>query len=243
MDEENINKDTLKFDIEFMCRCLGLALMRIIEQGKEKQHITELYTSNEKDNQVLNFKFYNSEFNKSINLLKDFFNTNNNEKLGEMNMISILEKFCLEHGDVDNDDIDMMKHIIKNGDEKIVQKDDIQEETFKLRNGLADIENEIKFIGEFFSYGKKKKNYQNLSENTKKILCKDLSYIKEIKIPLIPYEIEYEIEDYNYTILLTVKENNFVYNVKLKQCYKYFKDLGEKDIDQNIIPIYFSFKK
>ena len=180
LDEENINKDTLKFDIEFMCRCLGLALMRIIEQGKEKQHITELYTSNEKDNQVLNFKFYNSDFNKSINLLKDFFNTNNNEKLGEMNMISILEKFCLEHEDIDNDDIDMMKHIIKNGDEKIIQKDDLQEETFKLKNGLADIENEIKFIGEFFSYGKKKKNYQNLSENTKKILCKDLSYIKEI---------------------------------------------------------------
>ena len=179
-DEENINKDTLKFDIEFMCRCLGLALMRIIEQGKEKQHITELYISNEKDNQVLNFKFYNSDFNKSINLLKDFFNTNNNEKLGEMNMISILEKFCLEHNDIDNDDIDMMKHIIKNGDEKIMQKDDLQEETFKLKNGLADIENEIKFIGEFFSYGKKKKNYQDLSENTKKILCKDLSYIKEI---------------------------------------------------------------
>ena len=66
--------------------------------------------------------------------------------------------------------------------------------------------------------------------------------LKEIKIPLIPYEIEYEIEDYNYTILLTVKENNFVYNVKLKQCYKYFKDLGEKDIDQNIIPIYFKLK-
>ena len=180
LDEENINKDTLKFDIEFMCRCLGLALMRIIEQGKEKQHITELYTSNETDNQVLNFKFYNSDFNKSINLLKDFFNTNNNKKLEEMNMISILEKFCLEHGDIDNDDIDMMKHIIKKDDEKIVQKDDLQEETFKLKNGLADIENEIKFIGEFFSYGKKKKNYQNLSENTKKILCKDLSYIKEI---------------------------------------------------------------
>jgi len=180
LDEENINKDTLKFDIEFMCRCLGMALMRIIEQGKEKQHITELYTSNESDNQVLNFKFYNSDFNKSINLLKDFFNANNNEKLGEMNMISILEKFCIEHGDIDNNDIDMMKHIIKNGDEKIIQKDDLQEETFKLKNGLADIENEIKFIGEFFSYGKKKKNYQNLSENTKKILCKDLSYIKEI---------------------------------------------------------------
>ena len=39
----------------------------------------------------------------------------------------------------------------------------------------------MKFIGELFSYQRKKsKNYQNLSENTKKILCKDLRYIKEI---------------------------------------------------------------
>ena len=74
-----------------------------------------------------------------------------------------------------------MKHIKKPGDEKIIQKDDIHEETFKLKTGLADFDNEMKFIGEFFSYGRKKmKNYQNLSENTKKILCKDLSYIKEI---------------------------------------------------------------
>ena len=39
----------------------------------------------------------------------------------------------------------------------------------------------MKFIGELFSYQRKKsKNHQNLIENTKKILWKDLSYIKEI---------------------------------------------------------------
>ena len=178
MDAENINKDTLKFDIEFMCRCLGLALMKHIEQGKEKQHITELYNQE----QTLKFYFYNSGFNKNINLLTDFFKTNtDNNKLGDLNLISILEKYCLENDDIDNDDIDFIKHIKKTGDEKIIQKDDIHEETFKLRNGLADYESEIKFIGDFFSYPRKKsKNYQDVSENTKKILCKDLSYIKEM---------------------------------------------------------------
>ena len=186
MDAENINKDSLKFDIEFMCRCLGLALMKHIEQGKEKQHITELF-SDQNQNQIqnveqnMNFTFFNTDFNNNISLLKDFFKNSNDSKLGDSNMISILEKFYIEIGEPDNDDIDLMKHIKKTGDEKIIQKDDIHEETFKLKTGLADIDNEIKFIGEFFSYGKKKlKNYQNLSENTKKILCKDLSYIKEI---------------------------------------------------------------
>ena len=114
--------------------------------------------------------------------MTDFFKTNtDNNKLGDLNLISILEKYCLENDDIDNDDIDFIKHIKKTGDEKIIQKDDIHEETFKLRNGLADYESEIKFIGDFFSYPRKKsKNYQDVSENTKKILCKDLSYIKEM---------------------------------------------------------------
>ena len=177
MDYENINKDTLKFDIEFMCRCLGLALMRHIEQGKEKQHITELYF----EKQNLKYSFFNSDFNKHISLLTDFFEINNSDiNLGDSNKISILEKFCLENGDNDNDDIEIMKHIKKNGDEKIIQKNDIQEETFKSRKGFVDIENEIKFIGDFIYPRKKTKNYQDLSENTRKILSKDLSYIKEI---------------------------------------------------------------
>ena len=180
MDAENTNKDSLKFDIEFMCRCLGLALMKHIEQGKEKQHITELF-SDKNQNPIFNFTFFNTDFNNNISLLKDFFKNDKDSKLGDLNMISILEKFYLENGEPDNDDIDFMKHIKKPGDEKIIQKDDIHEETFKLKTGLADFDNEMKFIGEFFSYGRKKmKNYQNLSENTKKILCKDLSYIKEI---------------------------------------------------------------
>ena len=181
MDNENKNKDTLKFDIEFMCRCLGLALMRHFEQGNEKQHITELYTP-DKD---LKYNFINTDFNKNLKLIKDFYNIHNDinkdSKLGDLNVISILEKFSLENNDIDNDDIDIMKHIKKTGDEKIIEKDDISEESFKFRSGLADFENEFKFIGEFFAYPKKKsKNYQNLSENTKKILCKDLSYIKEM---------------------------------------------------------------
>ena len=184
MDAENTNKDTLKFDIEFMCRCLALALMKHIEQGKEKMHITDLYpiipnNSVENKKLKLNFSFFNQSFNQNMNLLTEFFCEKNNDhgNLGDLNMRSILEKFCLENGDIDNEDIDMMKHIKKKGDEKIIEKDN---KPYHI-NGLYDMENEMKLIGELFSYSRKKsKNYQDLSENTKKILCKDLSYIKEI---------------------------------------------------------------
>ena len=186
LDAENINKDTLKFDIEFMCRCLALALMKHIEQGKEKMHITELYPVSGGEQKFI-FNFFNQSFTQNINLLTEFFKDKNNSDsanihLGDMKMISVLEKYCLENGDKDNDDIDMIKHIKKNGDEKIIEIDDNkQDEIYKFRSGLYDMENEMKFIGELFSYQRKKsKNYQNLSENTKKILCKDLSYIKEI---------------------------------------------------------------
>jgi hypothetical protein len=178
MDTDNTTKDALKFDIEFMCRCLGLALMRHLEQGKEKQHITDLDTPEK----AFKFSFMNIDFNNNIHLLKDFFNTNAGGKLlGDLKMVSVLEKYYMENEGVDDNDIDMMKHLKKNGDEKIIQKDDIQEESSKLKSGLSDIDNEIKFIKEYFSYPKKKvKNYQDVSEMTKKILCKDLSFIKEI---------------------------------------------------------------
>ena len=184
MDSENTNKDTLKFDIEFMCRCLALALMKHIEQGKEKMHITDLYpiipnNSTENKKPKLNFCFFNQSFNQNMNLLTEFFCEKNNDQgnLGDLNMRSILERFCLENGDIDNDDIDLMKHIKKKGDEKIIEKEN---KSYHI-NGLYDMENEMKFIGELFTYSRKKsKNYQDLSENTKKILCKDLSYIKEI---------------------------------------------------------------
>ena len=184
MESENTSKDTLKFDIEFMCRCLALALMKHIEQGKEKMHLTDLYpiilsNSIENEKLKLNFSFFNQSFNQNMNLLTEFFSEKNNAQgnLGDLNMRSILEKFCLENDDIDNDDIDMMKHIKKTGDEKIIEKEN---KPYHI-NGLYDMENEMRFIGELFSYSRKKsKNYQDLSENTKKILCKDLSYIKEI---------------------------------------------------------------
>ena len=48
-----------------------------------------------------------------------------------------------------------------------------------LKNDLLDMDKELKFLGHYFSYRRgKTKDYQGLSENTKKILGKDLSYIK-----------------------------------------------------------------
>ena len=178
MDFDNIDKDTLKFDIEFMCRCLGLALYKLIEQGQEKQHLTELKN--------YKFSFFNPIFNKNINLIQNFFDqtfnsTNNAIKLGDLNLISPLEKLYIETDEHDNDDLDIMKHIKKSGDENIIQNVKEDNNNIKLKTGFNELSDGFRIFGDFFSYGRKKtKNYQNISENTKKILCKDLSFIKEI---------------------------------------------------------------
>ena len=185
-DEENRNKETIKFDIEFICRCFGLALMKLIEQSQEKEHITELYDDNEQNNKLI-FPFFNDEYNNNISLLEDFFKidkNNNNEKLlGNMNILSVLEQLDRNKNEINNDDISLVKHIKKENDENYIikEEDNIQEETFKLKNDLLDMDKELKFLGHYFSYRRgKTKDYQGLSENTKKILGKDLSYIKEI---------------------------------------------------------------
>ena len=80
-------------------------------------HITELYPVSGEE-QKFSFNFFNQPFTQNINLLTEFFKDKNNSDsanihLGDMKMIS--EKFCLENGDKDNDNIDMIKHIKKNG--------------------------------------------------------------------------------------------------------------------------------
>ena len=185
-DEENNKKETIKFDIEFICRCLGLAIMKYIEQGQEKEHITELYDKSINNKNKYNFFFLNEEFNDNIFLLEEFFdienNKNNNEKenklLGDMNIIPILEQLDMKKGEINKVKINILSHLKKKGDENYIIKED---NVNKLQNDLLEVDKELKFLGHYFSYKRTKvKDYQGLSENTKKILGKDLSYIKEI---------------------------------------------------------------
>ena len=185
-DEENNNKETIKFDIEFICRCLGLALMKLIEQGQEKEHITELFFDNNENNNKYPFMFFSEEFNNNIFLIKEFFNENNNNNdkkiLGEKNLISILEQFYMKKNEYENNAINIISHLKKSKDENYILKDDDNIDNInKINSIVLDMDNELKFLGHYFSYRRPKvKDYQGLSENTKKILGKDLSYIKEI---------------------------------------------------------------
>ena len=58
-----IRQNLDQFDIEYMCRCLGMALMKHLESSKEKNHVMELLDVKEE------FSFFNSIFNKNINFL------------------------------------------------------------------------------------------------------------------------------------------------------------------------------
>ena len=188
-DEDNSDKETIKFDIEFICRCLGLALMKIIEQGQDKEHITDLYNPLNPKNNKYNFTFLNDDYNKNIFLLEEFFNSddknnklekgeNSKKILGDMNLISVLEQLSMKKNEIDNKDINLIKNLKKTGDEKYLISED---NTDKINNEFIDMDKELRFLGHFFSYKRAKiKDYQGLTENTKKILGKDLSYIKEI---------------------------------------------------------------
>ena len=52
-------------------------------------------------------------------------------------------------------------------------------------------ERDIKFIDEFFSMKKPVRNYQNVSEKSKNILCKELSYIGEVDSELTISKIKF----------------------------------------------------
>jgi hypothetical protein len=138
----------------------------------------------EKENEK--FEFFNNLFNSNMDIISDFFcknkdKANNNNESPQK--ISNLEKLELKENKTvdDNDDITFLKHIKKDIDEKLLKEQEIKNKQFKLKNNLADIEKDIKFIDEFFSMGRKRvKNYQNISEKSKNIMMKELSYINEV---------------------------------------------------------------
>ena len=175
--EDYLQQNMEKFDIEYMCRCLSLAIMKLLESSKGKQHITDIM---EKENEK--FEFFNNLFNSNLDIISDFFGKNKDNNQDEQK-ISNLEKLELNENKAldDNSDITFLKHIKKDIDDKLLKEQEIKNKQFKLKNNLADIEKDIKFIDEFFSMGRKKvKNYQNLSEKSKNILNKELSYINEV---------------------------------------------------------------
>ena len=169
-----------KFDIEYMCRCLSLAIMKLLESSKGKQHITDIM---EKENEK--FEFFNNLFNSNMDIITDFFGKNKDKPkdVNSPQQMSNLEKLELKENNTidDNNDITFLKHIKKDIDEKLLKDQEIKNKQFKLKNNLADIEKDIKFIDEFFSMGRKRvRNYQNISEKSKNILMKELSYINEV---------------------------------------------------------------
>ena len=175
-----LHQNMEKFDIEYMCRCLSLAIMKLLESGKGKQHITDIM---EKENEK--FEFFNNLFNSNMDIISDFFDKNKDGQNNDITAqkISNLEKLELKENKTvdDNNDITFLKHIKKDIDDKLLKDQEIKNKQFKLKSNLADIEKDIKFIDEFFSMGRKRvKNYQNISEKSKNILNKELSYINEV---------------------------------------------------------------
>ena len=204
---ENKTDNVYLFDLEFLCRCLGLCLSILIETSKESPHITEINLEALSASEIKYF-FFNDVFNENINFLFDVFDkeVNTDINLEQISPLDKLESYLsLNDTEHINFDINYLKHIRKEKDDALIKIEEAKEnqkpketkeeqkpnnqgiggkEGFKIRTGFGEIEKDIRFIDEFFSINnrkkKKAKNYNFISDMSKNILCKELSYINEI---------------------------------------------------------------
>lgn len=205
-EDKDLRQNIEQFDIEYMCRCLGLALMKHIESSKDKFHILELINVKEK------FDFFSSIFNMNFEFFNTFMNLENKIsnleklddyfKLTEGNKIDIkyfqeqekpkykktpeAQISYMSHMKYANDkreDVEILSEKSKIiGDISKIEKIDIPEEIIQEN---IEIDDEMKTINEFFKQENIKPNvnphkYKNLCEKTKNILNADLSAIKEV---------------------------------------------------------------
>ena len=191
--EDKNNQSIYSFDLEFVCRCVSFSLLILIETSKESPHITEINLEALSSSSIKYF-FFNDIFNENINLLFDLFDkeVNKNINIAQISPLDKLDLLLSKEDDDINYNINFLKHIRKENDEVLLKKEEEKnkngekngKENFKIRTGLGDIEKDIKFIDEFFSMNSKLKkkviNYQYVSDISKNVLCKELSYINEI---------------------------------------------------------------
>ena len=78
-------EDAFSFDVEYMVRCLSIAIMRHIESSKESFHIIELLDNNEK------FVFFNKIYTSNLKLFNTFFHMDPN-KVSNLENLDIIEK-------------------------------------------------------------------------------------------------------------------------------------------------------
>ena len=181
-DEEYLRQNMEQFDIEYMCRCFGLAVMKHIEAGKDKQHITDILTDPSVTATAVSkeaFTFYSSTYNSHISFLFSFFNSENNQTQS----ISNLDRLELESdANSAHNRVSYINHFKQKKDEELL-KHSVPRIIPRLHSDIGELERDIRFIDEIFGGAnmKKKKNYyQFLSDKTKSILNKELSYINEV---------------------------------------------------------------
>ena len=246
---ENKTDNIYLFDLEFMCRCLGLCLSILIETSKESPHITEINLEALSASEIKYF-FFNDVFNENINFLFDLFDkeVNTNINMEQISPLDKLESFLASNNNENiNFDINYLKHIRKEEDEPLIKAEEEKEKLkeneenqklnnlnpnqnmalingFKIRTGFGEIERDIRFIDEFFSINnrkkKKAKNYNFISDKSKNILCKELSYINEI---------DSELNGTNSNINNTNLNNNSNNNLNEKN----FKEENESNLMDN----------
>ena len=246
---ENKKENIYLFDLEFLCRCLSLCLSIFIETSKESPHITEINLEALSASEIKYF-FFNDVYNDNINFLFDLFDKEVNADINkeQISPLDKLELFLLKDEQRINFDVNYLKHIKKDKDEILIKTEEEKKDRkgikdkndininnntninmnnnigFKIRGGAGDIERDIKFIDEFFSMNnrrkKKAKNYNFISDMSKNILCKELSYINEI---------DSELNGTNSNINNTNLGNNSNNNININDSMRTKKNTKEEN--------------
>jgi hypothetical protein len=183
-EDKELRQNFEQFDIEYMCRCLGLALMKHIESAKDKQHILDLINIHEK------FDFFNSVFNLNFDFFNSFLNLQNKisnlDKLDEYfrineNNIGINSKemqFMKENNTKKNEPLVSLYSHLNYGNEIPNETNTRDAEVKKSSNTFNTKAESIQI-----AHGNNNLNserYKNVSDRAKTILTQDLTAINEV---------------------------------------------------------------
>ena len=183
-EDKELRQNFEQFDIEYMCRCLGLALMKHIESAKDKHHILDLINIKEK------FDFFNSVFNLNFDFFNSFLNLQN--KISNLDKLDEYYKLNENCVGINSKEMQFIKDCDVKKNEPLVSiyshinygneiTNDKYNKVVEVKKNTDNINAKVESI--IFTHNNNNLNtekYKNVGNQAKTILNQDLTAINEV---------------------------------------------------------------
>lgn len=137
-EEGEFRQNMDQFDLEYMSRCLGIAIIKHIENGKDKFHIVDIL-----NDKTEKFKFFNSIYNSNYEFFSTFFEVDTEGRLSNLQRLEVEADSIKGHIDLEEQELNLMMEQRGADSSKILKKarENFEKEKTEIKKNKDKVSN------------------------------------------------------------------------------------------------------